>query len=74
LKYSEREEYCKLAIEARLKEFDLQWSWIEMGMKKILPDWKICSLLSYKEVEVRICGSNVVSIADLKAIINFVRS
>ena len=58
--FEERERYIDLVYERRLKEHELQIQTLRKGMGKIIP-LQIINFLSWKELEVLVCGSSSIS-------------
>ena len=63
--FSNREEYCDLVIQYRLHEYDRQVDAIRHGLGSIIP-LSTLSVLSWRDLELRICGDNDVDIEMLK--------
>lgn len=64
--YEERFEYCHLVKEKRMSESDAQIKALRAGMCKVIPQ-DILSLLTWQELEVKVCGSPEISIEKLKS-------
>ncbi|XP_050401183.2 E3 ubiquitin-protein ligase HECTD3 [Patella vulgata] len=65
LKYEDREEYCEKVKEARMKEFDDQITYIRSGLLQVIPP-AVLDLLTWQEVESRVCGDPKISLEALK--------
>ena len=63
--YSERHTYRRLATHARLYEAALQIAAIRGGLHSIIPEQAI-ELLSWQELELRVCGRPTVDLDTLK--------
>ena len=63
--YSERHNYRRLATHARLYEAALQIAAIRGGLHSIIPEQAI-ELLSWQELELRVCGRPTVDLDTLK--------
>ena len=63
--FAERYRYRRLAIAARLHESALQLSVIREGLHSIIPEQAL-ELLSWHELELRVCGRPVVDLETLK--------
>ena len=63
--YNERHTYRRLATHARLYEAALQISAIRGGLHSIIPEQAI-ELLSWQELELRVCGRPTVDLDTLK--------
>jgi len=65
VKWEDRAEYCKLVKEFRLYECETQVQAIRRGLTSIIPA-RFLSLLTWKELELEVCGSPEVDIDLLK--------
>ncbi len=63
--YEDRLRYCELVKEARMKEFRVQTDAILNGLTKVVPV-DVLRLLTWQELETKICGNPEISIEDLK--------
>ena len=63
--YDERLEYCRLVKEKRMHESRAQIEVIRQGLVKVVPPDTL-SLLTWRELELRVCGNPEISIESLK--------
>lgn len=64
--YSDCSRFRELLIQYHLNEFNEQCAAIRRGLATIIP-YRILPLLSWKELEMEVCGSPIIDIALLKA-------
>lgn len=64
--YDDRLEYCRLVKEKRMKENIKQVDALRKGFCKVVPS-DVLRLLTWQELEVKVCGSPEISIEKLKA-------
>jgi len=60
VEFEEREAYIEKVIQKRLKEHEVQIKTIRKGIAKIIP-LQILNFLSWKELEIMVCGSSSIS-------------
>ncbi|XP_043941703.1 E3 ubiquitin-protein ligase HECTD3-like isoform X2 [Protopterus annectens] len=65
VKYEDRKEFIQLAQRARLQESRKQISAMKAGLVKVVPHAAL-SLLTWQEIEKKICGDPEIAIEDLK--------
>eukprot|EP01123_Difflugia_compressa_P005936 TRINITY_DN1805_c0_g1_i1.p1 TRINITY_DN1805_c0_g1~~TRINITY_DN1805_c0_g1_i1.p1 ORF type:complete len:218 (-),score=26.87 TRINITY_DN1805_c0_g1_i1:21-674(-) len=63
--YDNREEYVRLAVEARLNESKCQLKSVRRGLTDIVPE-HLLSLLSWQDLEWRVCGKPMIDFKLLK--------
>ncbi len=63
--YEDRLKYCRLAKEVRMTEFRAQIGAIRDGLIRVVPD-EVLRLLTWQELETKVCGNPEISIEDLK--------
>lgn len=63
--YDDRLEYCELVKQVRLKESEKQVAAIRDGLTQVVPS-QVLSLLTWQELEQRVCGNPEISVAALK--------
>ena len=63
--YDDRLEYCNLVKKKRMIESKLQIDAIRRGLSKVIPS-EILSLLTWQELELKVCGNPEISIEALK--------
>lgn len=63
--YEDRLEYCRLVKKARMSEGKAQISAIKEGLIQVVPQ-QVLALLTWQELEVKVCGSPEIPIEDLK--------
>ena len=64
--YEDRFEYCRLVKEKRMTESDAQVKALRSGFCKVVPP-DLLGLLTWQELEVKVCGSPEISIEKLKS-------
>ncbi len=63
--YEQRLEYCRLVKETRMAECNAQLAAIRRGLASVVPS-DVISLLTWQELELRVCGNPEISIEALK--------
>ena len=63
--YEDRLDYCKYVKEKRMKEAKAQIDAIHKGLTKVIPT-DVLSLLTWQELELKVCGNPDISIEALK--------
>ena len=64
--YDDRLDYCQLVKERRMRESTKQVDAIRRGFTKVVPS-AVLQLLTWQELEVKVCGSPEISMEKLKA-------
>ena len=64
--YDDRLDYCRLVKETRLKENTRQVNALRKGLTKVVPP-SVLRLLTWQEMETRVCGSPEISVEKMKA-------
>ena len=68
--YDERLEYCRLVKEKRMGEGEVQIEAIRQGLTKVVPA-DVLSLLTWQELELKVCGSPEITIEALKKAVRY---
>lgn len=68
--YDERLEYCRLVKEKRMNESEAQIEAIRQGLTKVVPA-DVLSLLTWQELELKVCGSTEITIEALKKSVRY---
>ena len=63
--YEDRLEYCQLVKQIRMKEGEAQIAAIKEGLAQVVPP-QVLALLTWQELEKKVCGSAEISIEALK--------
>lgn len=63
--YDDRLEYCQLVKDVRMKESEAQIAAIKEGLTQVVPQ-QLLALLTWQELEVKVCGSPDIPIEELK--------
>ena len=63
--YDDRLTYCRLVKETRMKESQRQVEALRKGIVKVVPP-AVLQLLTWQEMETRVCGSPDISVEKLK--------
>ncbi|NXE45310.1 HECD3 ligase, partial [Casuarius casuarius] len=68
--YEDREEFIRLVQKARLEESKEQIAAIRAGLLRVVPQ-AMLDLLTWQQLEKRVCGEPEITVADLKKFITF---
>ncbi len=63
--WEQRDEFCKLSIETRLAECDLQCRAMRKGLNRVVPA-NMLSLFSHYDLELMVCGNPIIDLEVLR--------